>query len=293
MPKPRIIQNAIQIANAEGESPGKICIAVVGAWKDHPQGDYQVTTQDLQEIVDNFEREGRDLLFDYDHESLWSSSRAAGWAKKLSLEGERLFAEVEWTPSGQEALKNKEYRYLSNVLIFNYFDANNPELRGTYMHSVALTNTPFQKELPEVLANSLKQPKTNNGGTEMKELLKTLGANTEAEAISIVNSKMQKIGDLETELNDLKSNKDNLEQRVQALKNEKQELEGKVINAEIDNLIASGKMLPKYKNTALFLRKNDKDQFDQFITNTETAPLGDLDTREGDDNKNPYDNVVE
>jgi phage I-like protein len=255
---------------------------MTGAWKGHYMGDYELTDADLDSMVANFEREGRDILFDFDHECFSGSSRAAGWGKSLEFKDGKLHADVEWTKAGLEAIENKEFRYLSNVFIFNYENPNNPALRGTYLHSVALTNVPFQKELPEILANSLKIQNATGGEHTMNELLKLLGAKSEAEAIIKVNSMQVELDKANQDKIDAIAQKEALElsnaeltANNEQLKAENATLNSAAVETEVDLAIANG-LAPAYRETAIFLRNSNKAEYDKFIANAVKVPTGNL-----------------
>lgn len=279
MRKNTIINHTFEIVNAD--TPGEICVVIPGQWEGHPAGDYSITEQDIEEMVANFNVEKREILFDYDHNSLWGSSKSAGWGQSLEVRDGKIYAKVEWTPEGKKAVENKEYKYLSNVLIFNYYDPNNKELVGSYLHSVALTNVPFQKDLPKIMNKMF--PKNKNEGEEMKEILKALGVKTEEEALQeIINS--QKL---------LKTSKDNalliteLKGENSKLTDKLAELNENVVNNEIDLAISKGELLPKNRKTAILLRNTDMEAYTEFIKNTEKVP-GNLNIPNNDEG-NPED----
>lgn len=62
-----------------------------------------------------------DLVIDYEHQTRFSEQNgapapAAAWIKRLVNKGrDGLWGEIEWTPRAAEAVRNKEYRYLSPV----------------------------------------------------------------------------------------------------------------------------------------------------------------------------------
>ncbi len=96
-----------------------------------------------QEILDAFSAERKDLPIDWEHASELKAvngdeAPAAGWMKQFELRnGGELWARVEWTPKGAEQVRNKEYRYLSPVFI--YEKATRRIVRVT---SAGLTNQP-------------------------------------------------------------------------------------------------------------------------------------------------------
>ena len=96
---------------------------------------------------------------------------AGGWIKDLYKGEDAIIAKVEWTPKAAEYLKNKEYRYLSPVVLVRKRDQ-----KATAIHSVALTNTPAIDGM-FALVNSLDIEDISEGGNimDLKELAKALG----------------------------------------------------------------------------------------------------------------------
>lgn len=86
------------------------------------------------------------ILYDYEHNSLWGDTRAAGWIVDLVyVEGRGLFGRVEWTPRGAREIADKEFRYSSPLFYFN------PKTGAvTELLSVALTNNPALGDLGAV-----------------------------------------------------------------------------------------------------------------------------------------------
>ena len=65
------------------------------------------------------------------------SSPALGWMTNLNADGSgAIYADVEWTPRGKEAVRNKEYGYISPVFLYNKENEINCILRA------GLTNSP-------------------------------------------------------------------------------------------------------------------------------------------------------
>ena len=82
-----------------------------------------------------------DIPVDINHSELSQApaglpSPACGWIRGYERRGDELWARVEWTRRGREAIKNREYRYHSPVYL--------PDSAGRigHIHSVALVNRP-------------------------------------------------------------------------------------------------------------------------------------------------------
>lgn len=136
------------------------------------KGDFNVDDESFELIRKQFKERKLDLVIDYEHQTLADvQAPAGGWIKDLYKGEDAILAKVEWTPKAAEYLKNREYRYLSPVVLVRKRDQ-----KATAIHSVALTNTPAIDGM-FALVNSLDIEDISEGGNTMdlKELAKTLG----------------------------------------------------------------------------------------------------------------------
>lgn len=98
------------------------------------------------DLIAQLEASGKPILYDYEHNSLWGDSRAAGWITKLVyVAGRGLFGCCEWVPDAAEAIAKKVYRYSSPCFLFDVKTG-----RPTQLLSVALTNNPALGDLGAV-----------------------------------------------------------------------------------------------------------------------------------------------
>ena len=110
-------------------------------------GEIDFSFADAQAVVKDFLNRGKDLVVDYEHQTLsGTEAPAAGWIKALTADPDGLKASVEWTPRAALMLKGREYRYFSPVL----------QHRGKVLHSVALTNHPALHGIPALVADDLQ-----------------------------------------------------------------------------------------------------------------------------------------
>lgn len=102
------------------------------------KGDFVVDEESYRSMQRIFKARGIDIVIDYEHQTLADvEAPAGGWIKELSLGTDAIMAKVEWTPRAQEYLRNKEYRYLSPVVLVRDGDR-----KAVALSSAALTNTP-------------------------------------------------------------------------------------------------------------------------------------------------------
>ena len=167
--------NGWKVCTGEGVEvsgvPSEIKILPLG--RVHSQkGDVTVDDESVELIRKQFKDRKLDLVIDYEHQTLADvQAPAGGWIKDIYKGDDALIAKVEWTPKATEYLKNKEYRYLSPVVMVRKRDQ-----KATALHSVALTNTPAIDGMFPVV-NSLTIEDYSEGGTTMdlKEIAKALG----------------------------------------------------------------------------------------------------------------------
>ncbi|WP_306602505.1 phage protease [Azonexus sp.] len=107
--------------------------------------DWRMDAEIAADLIAALEQSGKPILYDYEHNSLFGDSVAAGWITKLVyVAGRGLFAHVEWVDDAAEAIAKKKYRYSSPCF---YYDASG---RVTELISVALTNNPALGDLGAV-----------------------------------------------------------------------------------------------------------------------------------------------
>ena len=117
------------------------CVQLLPSGEVKPKGKTQflVDGEARRLIVEAFANSATDLVIDYEHQSLsGSEAPAAGWIKGLEDRGEGgIWATVQWTDRAKEYLANREYRYISPVVLIRKKDGRAVELLGA-----ALTNLP-------------------------------------------------------------------------------------------------------------------------------------------------------
>ena len=160
------------------EAPDEIKILPLGTV--HSQkGDFVVDDESFDLINRHFENRGLDLVIDYEHQTLKDvQAPAGGWIKKLVKTNNAIAAQVEWTAKAKQYLENKEYKYLSPVVICRKSDG-----KAVALHSVALTNTPAIDGM-FALVNSIdiSSPDGAEGGNsmELKKIVALLGLPADA-----------------------------------------------------------------------------------------------------------------
>ena len=160
------------------EAPDEIKILPLGTV--HSQkGDFVVDDESFDLINRHFENRGLDLVIDYEHQTLKDvQAPAGGGIQKLVKTNDAIAAQVEWTAKAKQYLENKEYKYLSPVVICRKSDG-----KAVALHSVALTNTPAIDGM-FALVNSIdiSSPDGAEGGNsmELKKIVALLGLPADA-----------------------------------------------------------------------------------------------------------------
>lgn len=241
-----------------------IKLAVIGEWKGHTRGAFEITRADLDSMVANFYDRKVDIVVDYEHQTLSGEiAPAAGWIKELYIHNDELIGKVEWTTKATNFIQNGEYKYISPVYSFASIDNKTGIFKGATLHSVALTNTPFLDELGEVIANknlNTKEEKMDNQDTsKLDEIL--------AREIESLKSEI-------STQNELIANKD---KQIEALNDELQKQNDLIANTKVEAALTSGKILATQKEWALAYCKKDLEGFDSYLKiATKTAPQNDM-----------------
>lgn len=159
--------------------------------------DFMVDDESCQLIIRQFKERRIDLVIDYEHQTLKNiQAPAGGWIKDIRRGEDALVAKVEWTQKAKEYLANKEYRYLSPVVMVRKSDH-----KAVALHSAALTNTPAIDGMFAIV-NSAGFPaggiEERQGGKTMEFLQKLAAAlglpdtATEADVINAVEALTKK-----------------------------------------------------------------------------------------------------
>ena len=257
MNKSLIACNILAEANQD-----KLKLAIVGKWKGHANGPFEITLEDLKQMKSNFDSGNVDLVIDLDHATILDGTgEAYGWIKELELIGNGLWAsKVEWLEHGKELIKSGKYKYISPVFLPNTIDQATGNNIGWTIHSAALTNRPFLEELGEVVANNKNQNEGESGMTpEEKEKMEGLES---------------KVTTLETELNKEKE---------------------KIIETQVEAAIAANKVNPEQKDSLIALGKTNPNSLKDFLDKAKAivvAPGNDMYVNNNQNNQNEKIDVL-
>lgn len=152
------------------EAPEYIMVLPLGHISSE-KGDFVVDRESFQMIQDHMQHRSVDIVIDYEHQTLsGSQAPAGGWIKKLELKENGIFAKVEWTDKAKGYLRNREYRYLSPVVLVRKKDR-----KALQLHSVALTNTPaINGMVPIINSSGISSKKEYNLDESQKQICRML-----------------------------------------------------------------------------------------------------------------------
>jgi phage I-like protein len=169
--------------------------ALLVPWGDvkSTNGRFVIDEAAARAIVAQFSAHGVDLVLDKEHETLGGgysspdgSAPAMAWIPKLDIvPNVGIFGDgIEWTPRGAGFVRNKEYRYLSPVVML---EKSGGKVIG--LHSVALTNKPAIAGMAPIVNKELTGPEGQE--KTMNEILKALGLQegaSEADCVSAIKA---------------------------------------------------------------------------------------------------------
>jgi phage I-like protein len=141
------------------------------------RGEYDFAEADADRVIADFTERGRDVVFDYEHETLSGhAAPASGWIGSLKKTTVGLVATMKsWTETAKGYLSKGEYRYHSPVFYIS-------RRRPLALHSVALTNH-HATHNQEALVPATDDPATNDKNEtherkdkeDMNDIAKALG----------------------------------------------------------------------------------------------------------------------
>lgn len=140
---------ADRIELADGQTHSVETLTRVVKFKDLFYGEVNITRAKLIQMVDNFKANtyGQEIMIDVSHRP---SEGSAGTIERLFVERNRLRAEINWTPYGVDAVKNRGFRYFSAEFDENYQDPETGKDHGPTLLGAGLTTRPRVKKLDPV-----------------------------------------------------------------------------------------------------------------------------------------------
>ncbi len=143
----------LSIALAGDEPPNEFRLFTAGT-VDTVKGSFVFGPDEAEAVMAEYKTHGIDLMIDYDHASLGVgvdpalSGKAAGWFNLEVRDGELWAINVRWCPPAAEALRRKEWRFMSPA-----FSTDGDRIVSVM--NVAITNLPATRRLEPLMAASV------------------------------------------------------------------------------------------------------------------------------------------
>lgn len=139
----------VSVSDRNGNPSSWITLTRTGHFSDPRYGEFDITHSMLMKMAENFNNGvfGQDVFIDVDHKP---GNGAAARILAVRIEGDRFRAQVEWTPYGIDAVKNKGYRYLSLEYHEQWRDNEKQLNHGPVMLGAGLTIRPVIKGLDPI-----------------------------------------------------------------------------------------------------------------------------------------------
>lgn len=156
----------------------KIQVVPYGEWDGHRGGKQSYGKEEAVKIVERanalVQSSGNPIQIDYEHASLnppADGAPAAGWMYEFTIENDGIYAEVEWTPRAKEFIDNKEYKYISPVIIMGAADPVTGEPVEIELFNAGLTNQPFMHDkIKQVVASAVEAKGGGQWFTNTKQI---------------------------------------------------------------------------------------------------------------------------
>ena len=231
------------------------------------KGDFLVDNESFQSIRCKFTERQLQIPIDYEHQTLKDmQAPAAGWIKDIVLKSDGIYGAVDWTEKATEYLKNREYRYLSPVVL-----TQGKERRVVALHSAALTNTPAIDAMTPVTCSD--KPSESEGGADQGEA-DSSGKGIEALAELLQLDPSATMEDIYQAVAALLEGREALKLKADACQFEvtRMKADGVVLEA-----LKEGKVLPFQRDWAFQSAMNDLDSFTLWLkTAPQVVPMGEV-----------------
>lgn len=139
------------LLDAPGDPAKQVQIAKLGDFQDKRYGEFSITPENVASWQTNLAQlPGGEALIDFEHRSERAprDSKAAGWITGINLDGDAVMADVKWTPLGEQAIKDRVYRFMSPTYGRHKIDSG--AVFDDTLVSAALTNKPFLGQMRAV-----------------------------------------------------------------------------------------------------------------------------------------------
>jgi len=151
----------------KNEPPTRIKVMPIGTIDSPVYGKVQLTKDVASDMVKNFNDSVRassktaGLPIDFEHGDTQYKDMAAGWIKKLFAENDGIYADVDWTDAGTNALQKKLYKFYSpGFYLKGYTDPETGKEYQNVMTGGGLVNKPGMPHSLPPIVNSEQNKNT-------------------------------------------------------------------------------------------------------------------------------------
>jgi phage I-like protein len=133
------------------QAPTELCLFKAGINKSE-KGEFIFDDESARLVMEKYLERGRELVIDYEHQSIQQPPQkalAAGWFKLEVRNGELYAVDIRWTDQAKAEIEAAQYRYWSP-----YFRYDERTGRVVDVMNNALTNNPALYGLPAMVAAS-------------------------------------------------------------------------------------------------------------------------------------------
>ena len=232
------------------------------------KGGFLVDNESFQSIRCKFTERQLQIPIDDEHQTLKDmQAPAAGWVKDIVLKSDGIYCAVDWTERAAEYLKNREYRYLSPVVL-----TQGKERRVVALHSAALTNTPAIDAMTPIACSD--KPSKGEGGADQGE------ADSSGKGIEALAELLQLDPNTAT-MEDIYQAVTALLEGREALKLKADACQFEVARMKADGIVLEalkeGKVLPSQRDWAFQSAMNDLDNFTLWLKAApQVVPMGEV-----------------
>jgi len=263
-----ILSNSLPFEGEDGNAqvPHKLVRLLPLGLVHSTKGNFLVDNESFQSIRCKFTERQLQIPIDYEHQTLKDmQAPAAGWIKDIFLRSDGIYGAVDWTERAAEYLKNREYRYLSPVVL-----TQGKERRVVALHSAALTNTPAIDAMTPI-ANS---DKPSEGDVAQEEPQQESNGTLEALAALLQLDPSATIEDIYNAVSALLEGQEALKLKADACQFEVTRMKADSVVLEA---LKDGKVLPFQRDWAFQSAMNDLDSFTLWLkTAPQVVPMGEV-----------------
>lgn len=246
---------------------------------------FELSAADAARFVAEYSARQSKWPVDYEHQTLNAQANgqpnpAAGWVESLEwIDGQGLFALVQWTPRAEGLIKGGEYRYISPMFI-------SQSGRIVEMMPPALTNYPAIDGMEPVTASDVEA--INEDDPKMDELLNALRAAlglsadaTPEQILAGFQEHLKKVQSMTTASAVPDPRKYAPIEALTALQAQVNALSATQTETKVEAIVASaladGRLLPALKDWAMDLGRKDLSALSTFVAASVPVPaLGQL-----------------